>query len=160
MNESCRATKVPFASLFLGLFLVPAAAAVELITFTATPHDAGVQLEWETGFEEDNLGFNLYREVAGKRTLITPKLVAGSALLTRSRTVLGAGESYSWWDAESPDGERVKYWLEDVDLDGHSTWHGPIEVQPLAVSSQRSTVSGPPPVPAARTVSVVKSDRQ
>ena len=30
-------------------------------------------LEWQTGLEVDNLGFNLYREVAGKRTLITPQ---------------------------------------------------------------------------------------
>ena len=121
--------------------------AVELIAFTATADAAGVRLQWQTGFEVDNLGFNLYREVAGERTLLNLQLVAGSALLVGLRRVLGAGESYSWLDAEMPGRERVEYWLEDVDLDGSSTWHGPIEVPQLADRSLQSD-NAPQPAPA------------
>lgn len=46
--------------------------------------------------------------------------------------VLGAGHSYRWWDdgiadcgSRIADCRRAAYWLEDVDLNGHSTWHGP-----------------------------------
>ncbi len=81
--------------------------------------------------EVDNLGFNLYREVAGKRTPITPELVAGSALKAGPGTVPAYGGSYIWWDATTPGEGEVKYWLEAVDLGGRSTWHGPIEVQQL-----------------------------
>ena len=106
-----------------------AASAVQLIAFTATRHTGGVRLQWLTGFEVDNLGFNLYRELGGKRTPITPELVAGSALKPGRGNVLGAGKSYTWWDPALPGKEPVKYCLEDVDLNGHSTWYGPIEVQ-------------------------------
>jgi hypothetical protein len=37
------------------------------------------------------------------------------------------GRAYTWSDAVvPPDGGPVQYWLEDVDLKGKSTWHGPI----------------------------------
>lgn len=36
-------------------------AAIELLSFTATPPRGAVLLERETGSEIDNLGFNLYR---------------------------------------------------------------------------------------------------
>ena len=40
-----------------------------------------VMLRWQTGYEAHNLGYNIYREQNGKRTAITPSLVAGSALM-------------------------------------------------------------------------------
>ena len=104
--------------------------AVDLIAFTATPYAGGVRLEWQTGFEVGNLGFNLYREVAGERTPITLELIAGSALQEGPSTVPGAGTSYTWLDTGAPGEEGVKYWLEDVSIHGFSSWHGPIEVQP------------------------------
>jgi hypothetical protein len=92
-------------------------------------------LRWQTGYEVRNLGYNIYREQNGQRTLITPSLVAGSALLAGRQTELTAGLSYSWQDQISEIcGERadggggVTYWLEDVDLDGTKTLHGPIAV--------------------------------
>ena len=36
---------------------------VRLISFTAAKYDSGVLLQWQTGYEIDNLGFNLYREI-------------------------------------------------------------------------------------------------
>ena len=42
-----------------------------LLSFDATRYDRGVLLQWRTGYELDNLGFHLYREVNGVRTKIT-----------------------------------------------------------------------------------------
>src|SRR5206468_5886627 len=57
---------------------------VELISFSATGYDHGVFLEWQTGFESNNLGFNLYRDDSGQRRIVNPQLVAGSALTAGS----------------------------------------------------------------------------
>jgi len=92
-------------------------------------------LQWRSGFEARNLGYNLYREQNGKRTQITASLVAGSALIARRDSVMTAGQGYVWYDqvGQEPDGRRqtagnggVTYWLEDVDLNGTRTLHGPI----------------------------------
>ncbi len=80
-------------------------------------------LRWQTGFEVANLGFNVYRDEAGKRVPVTPGLIAGSALFVGSRTALGAGRSYAWIDKAGGGGQ---YWLEEVALDGTSRWHGPV----------------------------------
>ncbi|HEX8090117.1 MAG TPA: lamin tail domain-containing protein, partial [Blastocatellia bacterium] len=89
-----------------------------LVSFKATGGENGkVYLQWQTGYEVNNLGFNVYRDQGGKRTLVTPQLVAGSALMVGPSTALTAGQSYSVWDSAS-DGEDAQYWLEDVDLKG------------------------------------------
>jgi hypothetical protein len=111
--------------------------AVELVSFKAVQYDRGTMLEWQTGFEADNLGFNLYRQEAGKRQLITNQLVAGSALTAGLNTVLQSGESYVWWDKSSS--IDTLYWLEDVDLNGLSTWHGPFAVQSATANQPLTT---------------------
>ncbi|PON17367.1 hypothetical protein C2W62_13590 [Candidatus Entotheonella serta] len=55
---------------------------------------SGVRIEWTTGLEVDNLGFQVYREVGRQRVQVTPSLIAGSALLAGSGTILPAGHSY------------------------------------------------------------------
>lgn len=100
-------------------------SAVRLNNIDAVRQKDGVSLKWRTGDEVSNLGFNVYREQNGKRTRVSPQLIAGSALLAGARTSLKAGNSYSWKD-KNPPGEDARYWLEDVDLNGQSTWHGPI----------------------------------
>lgn len=83
----------------------------------------GVELRWRTGYEVDNLGFNVYREVNGARVRVNPALIAGSALLA-GRTILTAGLGYAWLDAQGANGSQ--YWLEEVDLNGASRWYGPV----------------------------------
>ncbi len=110
--------------------LIPPALA-RLKLFTATGYDSGgVLLEWQTGYEMDNLGFNIYRERGGKRTRINSQLIAGSAL-TVGAAALRAGRSYRLWDNPSDTYDLV-YWIEDVALSGQSTWHDPILVDRLA----------------------------
>ncbi|MEW6130643.1 MAG: C25 family cysteine peptidase [Acidobacteriota bacterium] len=113
---------------------VTCATAVTLSQFSATGYDDGVLLEWQTGYEVDNLGFNLYRETAGRRELVNRRLVAGSALVAGSGVSIQAGQAYSWWDATAcesgiADCQDTRYWLEDIDLNGGSAWHGPYSLK-------------------------------
>ena len=103
-----------------------APTAVKLRSFTATQNNNNeVTLHWQTGHEVRNLGYYVYREQNGQRTRITPSIVAGSALIAGRNTVMTAGMSYTWYD-QPAQAAGVTYWLEDVDLDGTRTLHGPI----------------------------------
>ncbi len=101
--------------------------AEKLTGFTATAHDSNVLLNWRTGFEVDNLGFNVYREADGDRIRITPQIIAGSALSEGPGTSLLSGNDYYWADTPPP-GKPVRYWLEDIDLNGKSTFNGPYSI--------------------------------
>ncbi len=100
-----------------------APTAVRMIGVEALAYNDGVRLVWRTGHEVDNLGFRIYREENGQRTRVTPGVVAGSALMVGERSVLTAGWSYTWLDVDGS--ANAAYWLEDLDLDGSRTWHGP-----------------------------------
>jgi hypothetical protein len=101
----------------------PTAAKVR--SFDATSfNDGRVLLRWKSSFEVDNLGFNLYRQVGSQRTKINPQLIAGSALVTGPNVALSSGKSYAW--ADQLQNGQLSYWLEDIDLNGRSTFTGPI----------------------------------
>ncbi len=108
--------------------------ASKLASFTATNRDGSVLLNWQSGLEVDNLGFNVYREVDGVRTRITPQVVAGSALSDGPGTSLLSGHNYYWADTP-PAGKVVRYWLEDIDLKGKSTFNGPYSITNSAPGS-------------------------
>jgi hypothetical protein len=114
--------------------------AIHLVDCTATAHDDGILLEWETAHEVDNLGFNIFREENGNRVRVNRQLIAGSALLVGPSIRLGAGYSYAWKDA-TPDSRNATYWLEDVDLKGGSTWHGPVSVQRSDLGNHKSEIT-------------------
>ena len=97
---------------------------VRLETIAVTAYNNGAYIEWHTGNEVNNLGFNIYREEDGKRVLVNRQIVAGSALLTGSGITLAAGRSYGWWDASAT--SRAQYWIEDIDLNGQRVLHGPV----------------------------------
>ncbi|MEK6299799.1 MAG: C25 family cysteine peptidase [Acidobacteriota bacterium] len=102
----------------------------KLDSFQATRYEGGrVLLKWRTGFEVDNLGFNLIRERNGKRTRVNSELIAGSALMVGEGTKLRSGYSYAWAD-DPPNGRDAQYWLEAVDLDGRSEMFGPVSTRP------------------------------
>jgi hypothetical protein len=104
--------------------------AVKVTGFTAVQNGDEVVLRWQTGYEARNLGYNIYREQNGERVAITSSLVAGSALIAGRQTTFTSGLNYAWYDDLKPadDGRlpAVTYWLEDVDIDGTRTLHGPI----------------------------------
>lgn len=112
----------------LYLSLAPMAVTeVKLISFTASRESEGVHLAWRTGYEVRNLGFHLYREIDGQRTRVTKSLVAGSGLTVGARRQVTSEQSYSYWDRDArARSAQAVYWLEDVDFNGKSTWHGPV----------------------------------
>lgn len=83
--------------------------AVVVLSFTVTrARRGGVRLRWRTSQGADVVGFNAYREQAGRRIRLNRRLIrtrGGGALLDR-------------FQARS-------YWLEVVAANGVRTWHGP-----------------------------------
>ncbi len=118
-----------------------APTAIDLITFAVSRYDNGAFIEWQTGMEVNNLGFNIYREENGKRELVTKQLIAGSALT--AGLSLRSGIAYSWWDSSAS--RTAAYWLEDIDLNGQTTWHGPFYAKQVGgtppARSQAATLS-------------------
>jgi hypothetical protein len=118
-----------------------APTAVNLISFTAEDAGEGTRIEWRTGYETGNIGFKVYRDTASGLQLITPSLVAGSALFAGMQTALTAGRTYVWWDRDKEARSSARYWLEDIDLDGTKTMHGPVVAGPARLRPQDSANS-------------------
>jgi hypothetical protein len=95
--------------------------AISLVSFTAKGAGAAVQVNWQTAQEVANVGFNLYRadSPAGPFTKINPSLIPA---LSFSVT----GRSYGFVDANVVLGNLYYYKLEDIDIYGKRTFHGPI----------------------------------
>jgi hypothetical protein len=100
--------------------------AVTLAFFTATPQGSGVLVQWETAIEIDNVGFNLYRAQApeGDWMRLNETLIPSQA----PGSVFGA--TYTWFDENVQAGLTYYYKLEDVEVGGRSTFHGPVSVRP------------------------------
>lgn len=106
--------------------------AVTLTSFTAewagggqaeVSQGQGVVLRWETASEIDNLGFNIYRAPKKKgpwtklnEQLIPSQVPPGSPV----------GATYEWTDSGAVAGGKYFYLLEDVDVHGTATQHGPV----------------------------------
>lgn len=121
--------------------------AVKTHSFRADGSGKAVVLSWKTGEEIRNLGFNVYRDSGGSKTKINSSLVAGSALLMRDAAPQHGAKSYAWIDPAPVSG--ALYWLEDVDLDGTRTLHGPVAVESSAATTlPASSATGTGFVPA------------
>jgi len=102
-----------------------------LLDFEALSSPLGVLLRWQTGFEVDNLGFRVWREDGDDMVPVSESLIAGSALFAGASTELSAGRSYALWDVPTGNDAGLRYWLEDIDLDGTSTLRGPFTADPM-----------------------------
>ena len=129
-NEYYSATSMAGWNTRIGSFKFPSCSVpteAKVKTFTADGfNDGRVLLRWSSGYEVDNLGYNVYRETNGQRTKINPQTIAGSALVTGPKVALTAGKSYAWGDLLTQG--ATSYWLEDIDLSGKSSWTGPINL--------------------------------
>lgn len=101
--------------------------AVTLSDLQATPGDGEVLLDWRTGAEVENLGFNVYRSEQPDRDFaqVNDALIVG----------LGddlAGGRYYFHDRTVGNGKTYHYLLEDVELSGRTTLHGPVSATPTA----------------------------
>lgn len=114
--------------------------AVTLDSFTAQVREGGgVLIEWRTGEETRNLGFHVYREDATGSHQLDPSLIAGSALLFRGGLPQHHARTYQWIDPQGT--ANSSYSLEDVDLNGTVTQHGPIT--PEGTSQESAAVARP-----------------
>jgi hypothetical protein len=110
------------------------ATGVMLAGFTAEAQVDHILVTWETNSEIDNRGFNLYRGTSPDgwdrqlNTALIPSQSQGSP----------SGFVYTWEDrADLVAGTTYYYWLQDVDLSGALTMHGPVSaafVVPTAVT--------------------------
>jgi uncharacterized repeat protein (TIGR01451 family) len=117
------------------LSTIQSPTAVELTSFQAQLRPGGgVLLEWHTREESRNLGFHLYREGAQGRQRIDPSAIAGSALYMRGGLPQHRAKTYQWVDVQG--GSQFAYWLEDLDVNGTRTMHGPIYVDSVAPNSE------------------------
>ncbi len=105
--------------------------AVTLVSFTAVPEGQAIRLAWETASELNNVGFNLYRSespdgpYAPVNAMLIPPQNPGSVL----------GAVYEWMDTDVQAGVTYYYKLEDLDLDGTCTLHGPVTATAQAAMS-------------------------
>ncbi|MCB0027220.1 MAG: hypothetical protein KDE28_04890, partial [Anaerolineales bacterium] len=85
-------------------------AAVGLFNFQATSVATGIRLSWQTGFEDNNLGFNLYRATVNDRSqasLVNPALIP-------SQSQGGGGADYDYTDTSVAANILYFYWVEPV----------------------------------------------
>jgi hypothetical protein len=84
-----------------------------------------VLLEWVTETELDNEGFNLWRsgEKYGEYLRINPYFIP-------AKGEAGFGAEYSYTDYNVTNGLIYYYKLEDIDINGKSTFHGPVSATP------------------------------
>jgi hypothetical protein len=93
---------------------------IELSSFDAKGIWRFVILTWETESEIDNAGFNIYRSESenGEYAKINAGLIPAQGSATD-------GASYKFVDWSVERGKTYYYKLEDIDLSGKSTLHGP-----------------------------------
>ena len=112
--------------------------AITLTSFSFQAVADGVALVWETLAEIDNAGFNVYRATSpdGPFTRLNADMIVAQGSPV-------AGARYSFTDA--PGAGIFYYRLEDVDFNGTSTFHGPLQVTLGSVFARplyRPTVPG------------------
>ena len=105
--------------------------AVTLSSFEATPAAGSILVTWETAIEIDNVGFNLYRSEA----FDGPYVKLNDSLIPSQSPGAPFGAEYAWLDEVVEPDVIYYYKLEDVEVGGQSTFHGPV-----SVSAQAPTV--------------------
>jgi hypothetical protein len=101
---------------------------IQLSAFTATPTSGAVILQWATESETDNAGFNIYRADSedGEYVKINAALIPAEGSSTQ-------GTSYEFVDTDVLNRKTYYYKLEDIDLNGNSTMHGPVSATPRLI---------------------------
>ncbi|MEW6126182.1 MAG: C25 family cysteine peptidase [Acidobacteriota bacterium] len=125
-------------------FALQAPTLVKFMNCEVKVYDSGTSVEWQTGYEIDNLGFNLHKEEQGQRVQLNDQLIAGTALVAGSGVAMSSGATYAWWD-KANNGEQASFWVEAIDLNGTSEWFGPFYPKAvegaLAMRTQSLTVN-------------------
>lgn len=116
----------PFARRIVWLICGCLALAAGVFGYRAmtSPANAMVTVEWTTATELNTAGFNLYRSEisAGPFERVNEDLISASA-----DPLVGA--KYVFTDTGVVAGRTYYYQLEDVEIGGATTRHGPIQVR-------------------------------
>lgn len=106
----------------------PWTTLISLSAFTAKASNGRVKLEWVTEAEIDNAGFNIWRAEAayGSYEVINEALIPAKGSSTQ-------GVSYEFVDTTAQNRKTYYYKLEDIDLNGTSTMHGPKSATPRLI---------------------------
>lgn len=113
-----------FARLEWDISVLPIGGTIiSLNSFTTTAGDGQVLIEWTTGAEIDNEGFNILRSEAeeGPYTKLNDTLIPAKAIQP-------GGATYELVDTTVENGKTYFYKVEDVDTSGKKTEHGPLEI--------------------------------
>jgi len=98
---------------------------IELSSFTAKASNGWVKLEWVTETEIDNAGFNIWRAETenGEYVKLNDEIIPakGSAF---------NGAKYVFTDNIAKNRNTYFYKLQDIDVYGTSTFHGPVSATP------------------------------
>ncbi len=101
---------------------------IELSNFDVTPANLKVIVQWSTESEIDNVGFNIYRSDSqdGDYVLVNDNLITAEGSPSE-------GASYEFIDLDVRNRNTYFYKIEDVDLNGVSTIHGPVSATPRLI---------------------------
>ena len=122
------------------IVIILAPTVVKMFKMDASQSKNNTVINWSTSFEQDNLGFFVWRQdAAGVKTKVSTHVIPGGALANGHATT--AGRSYHFIDKKVPD-SFVQYYVEDVDLKGVHTMHGPIT--PKLVTTTTTAVETDP----------------
>ena len=109
------------------------ALGVTLADFAAYPDEDKIMVVWETVSELDLQGFNLWRSTSPDG----PTERLNETMIPAQSPGSSQGASYHYDDSAVEIGQTYWYWLDDIDLSGVPTRHGPISATlnpPTAVS--------------------------
>ena len=121
---------------------IQAPTAVDLASFRVYRQaDGTALLQWRTHEESRNLGFHIYREDTSGRQRINSSIIAGSGLLLRGSKPQHAAKSYAWIDSQPSD--NAAYWIEDLDINGTRTLHGPYYAESSTADQAKVRFTGP-----------------
>jgi len=103
---------------------------ISLLSFDAISSYRSITIMGTTASEIDNASFNLYRSESedGEYVKINGVLIPAEGSPTQ-------GATYQFIDENVKNRTTYYYKLEDVDLNGTSTMHGPVSVTPRAIYS-------------------------
>ncbi|OIQ19905.1 MAG: hypothetical protein BM556_05305 [Bacteriovorax sp. MedPE-SWde] len=114
--------------------MASAASAVALRSLEAIPYNAAIDIRWETNSESNHLGFNIYRadESGDEYQQINSTII---------RNFNNAGQArgtYRFIDSDVDNDNTYFYYIEDIEIAGKRTLHGPVHATPDA------TLGAPP----------------
>jgi cysteine-rich repeat protein len=109
-----------------------------LASFAASETCAGTAVRWQTTYEVDTLGFNVYRVVGSQREQLNAALIPAAALSG------GGARNYQLVDTGSFDPART-YWLETIHFTAENDLRGP--ATPSAALACEPAQQRPAPTP-------------